>query len=57
MSKNESKKYETVRISVTLRKDVYEDIKKISHGLGIRPSSWVSMKLTSGVKKNSKGGE
>jgi hypothetical protein len=38
-----------VRVSITLREDIYNEIKKLSHELGIKPASWMAMTLTSKV--------
>lgn len=40
----------TVRRSVTLQKDVYEGVKDLSHQLGISPSAFISMTITTKVK-------
>ena len=37
----------SVRVTITLREDVYEEIKRISRRLGLRPSTWISMVATS----------
>jgi len=39
-----------MRVTITLNNDVYEDIKKISRSMGIRPSTWISMTATTNVK-------
>lgn len=36
-----------VRITITLNQNVYEDIKKISNHMGLRPSTWITMICTS----------
>jgi len=38
---------EKVRVTITLREPVYTEIKKISHEMGIRPSTWMAMICTS----------
>jgi len=37
----------TVRVTITLRVPIYAEIKKISHELGVRPSTWMAMICTS----------
>lgn len=49
MGGSDAKEGGKVRVSVTLRKDVYRDIKKLSHDLGIKPASWIAMTLTTRV--------
>jgi hypothetical protein len=44
------KKEEKIRVSITLREDVYEQIKELSHDLGIKPTAWITMAVTSQVK-------
>jgi phage terminase small subunit len=44
-----SKKGEKVRVSITIREDVYEHVKELSHNLGIKPSAWITMAVTSQV--------
>lgn len=50
MDKQGSEDDKTVRRSVTLQKDVYEGVKDISHQLGISPSAFISMTITTKVK-------
>lgn len=50
MSRKGSKDDKTVRRSVTLQKDVYDGVKDISHQLGISPSAFISMTITTKVK-------
>lgn len=38
-----------VRITITLNRNVYEHIKKISGNMGLRPSTWMTMICTSKV--------
>lgn len=38
-----------MRVSVTLREDIYLEIKRLSHDIGIKPASWIAMTLTSKV--------
>ena len=38
---------EVVRVTITLNQNVYDEIKKISKNLGIRPSTWITMVCTS----------
>lgn len=40
----------TIRVSVTLGRDVYDRIIRISHTLGIKPSQWISLAVTSTIK-------
>jgi hypothetical protein len=44
------KKEEKIRVSITLREDVYEQIKDLSHDLGIKPTTWITMAVTSQVR-------
>ncbi|MFQ6136848.1 MAG: hypothetical protein ACE5PM_06680 [Candidatus Hydrothermarchaeales archaeon] len=37
----------SIRVTITLREGVYEEIKRISRQLGLRPSTWISMVATS----------
>jgi predicted transcriptional regulator len=39
----------TVRVSVTLKRDVYENIKDTSHIQGIKPSQFISLAVTSSI--------
>ena len=36
-----------VRITITLNEKVYDDIKRISKEMGLRPSTWITMVSTS----------
>ncbi len=38
-----------VRVSVTLRREVFERIRRISQELGLKPSQWIAMAVTSEV--------
>jgi len=49
MGGNGAKDSRKVRISVTLRADIYQEIKRLSHDLGIKPASWIAMTLTAKV--------
>ena len=39
-----------VRITITLNRNVYEEIKRVSETMGLRPSTWMTMICTSKVK-------
>ena len=36
-----------VRVTITLNRGVYDDIKRISKCMGLRPSTWITMICTS----------
>ncbi len=36
-----------VRVTITLNRGVYDDIKRISNSMGLRPSTWITMICTS----------
>ncbi len=36
-----------VRVTITLNRVVYDDIKRISNSMGLRPSTWITMICTS----------
>ncbi len=46
MGKKESEDDGTVRRSVTLQKGVYNDVKELSHQLGISPGAFITMAVT-----------
>ncbi|MFQ5976111.1 MAG: hypothetical protein ACE5J5_07350 [Candidatus Hydrothermarchaeales archaeon] len=51
---------ETLRVTITLRREAYEEIKRISRRQGLRPSTWISMVATSkanGIEVEVKEGE
>lgn len=39
-----------VRITITLNRKVYEDIKRVSDRMGLRPSTWMTMVCTSKIR-------
>lgn len=39
-----------VRITITLNRNVYEEIKRTSETMGLRPSTWMTMICTSKVR-------
>ena len=39
-----------VRITITLNRNVYEEIKRVSETMGLRPSTWMTMICTSKVR-------
>jgi len=39
-----------VRITITLNRKVYEEIKRVSETMGLRPSTWMTMICTSKVR-------
>ena len=41
---------ETIEVSLVLQKEVYELIKRISNKLGMEPSSWINLVLSSKLK-------
>ncbi len=49
MGRKESEDVETVRRSVTLQKDVYVGVKRLSRQLGISPGAFITMTVTSKV--------
>ena len=51
MDTNGAKDDKIVRRSVTLQKDVYEAVKDLSHQLGISPSAFISMTITTKVNE------
>ncbi len=38
---------DSVRVTITLRKDIYDTIRLRSRRLGLRPATWISMVATS----------
>jgi hypothetical protein len=44
MTKRDAK---SVRVTITLRHEIYDKIKEISHQLGLHPSTWIGMIATS----------
>ena len=40
---------EKIRITLTLNKDVYNKVKRISKVYGLRPSTWMTMLVSSNV--------
>ncbi|MFQ6089644.1 MAG: hypothetical protein ACE5K0_12195 [Candidatus Methanofastidiosia archaeon] len=47
---------EKVRITVTLRKDVYEKVKKLAYKKGLKPSTYITMMITSKVNEKDGNG-
>lgn len=41
----------SVRIGITLREDIYKKVKATCNPLGIKPSTWISMVVTSEINK------
>ena len=39
-----------IRITITLNRNVYEEIKRVSESMGLRPSTWMTMICTSKVR-------
>jgi hypothetical protein len=38
---------QVIRVTITLNGNVYDEIKRISKQMGLRPSTWISMVCTS----------
>jgi antitoxin component of RelBE/YafQ-DinJ toxin-antitoxin module len=38
---------QVIRVTITLNGNVYDEIKRISRQMGLRPSTWISMVCTS----------
>ncbi|MBU7032752.1 MAG: hypothetical protein HXS53_09495 [Theionarchaea archaeon] len=38
---------QTVRVTITLKLEIYDKIKEISNQLGLHPSTWIGMVATS----------
>jgi antitoxin component of RelBE/YafQ-DinJ toxin-antitoxin module len=41
----------SVRIGITLREDIYKKVKATCNQLGIKPSTWISMVVTTEINK------
>ncbi len=49
MHRTETDTAESVRVTLTLNAGIYEEVKRISGKLGLRPATWMKMVVTSKV--------
>jgi hypothetical protein len=42
----------TVRITITLKQDIYDEVKRICQEYGLRPSTWMTMVVSSKVNSH-----
>ena len=45
----------SMRVTITLSREAYERVKEMSRPMGLRPSTWMTMVITSKVNKMESG--